>query len=117
MKNKVILSVLLVVCLMLFSGCNNEPKTLYQSESVEVVRNGNITTVFDLVTAEEYSFHSVRVKRSEAITEPYTPIDTDTIKIDIIPSGLRVYDKAEQTIFTIQRKYEHKKGCLFGTET
>ena len=92
------------MCLMLFAGCNNAPKMLYQSESVEVVREGNITLVSDLVADKEYSFRSVRVKRSESVSEPYTTVDTDTIKIEIIPSGLRVYDKAENKIFTIERK-------------
>ena len=56
MKNKLVLAVFLAVCLMLFSGCNNEPKTIYQSESVEVVRNGNIMVISDLVADKEYSF-------------------------------------------------------------
>lgn len=95
---------LLSMCLMLFAGCNNEPKTLYQSDGVTITREGNITLVSDLVADKEYSFRSVRVKRSEGVSEPYTTVDTDTIKIEIIPSGLRVYDKAENKIFTIERK-------------
>lgn len=95
---------LLSMCLMLFAGCNNEPKTLYQSESVEVVREGNKTAVYDLLADKEYNYITKRVKRLEGILEPYTTVDTDTIKIEIIPSGLRVYDKAENKIFTIERK-------------
>ena len=110
MKNKLVLAVLLSVCLMLFSGCNNEPKTIYQSENIEVVRNGNITVISDLVADKEYSFRSVRVKRSESVLEPHTAIETDTIKIEIIPSGLRVYDKTANKIFTYQRKSLHNKG-------
>lgn len=104
MKNKVAFVLLLSMCLMLFAGCNNEPKTLYQSESVEVVREGNKTAVYDLLADKEYNYITKRVKRSEGILEPYTTVDTDTIKIEIIPSGLRVYDKAENKIFTIERK-------------
>ena len=104
MKSKIAFAVLVSVCLMLFAGCNNEPKMLYQSESVEVVREGNKTAVYDLLADKEYSFRSVRVKHSESVFEPYTTVDTDTIKIEIIPSGLRVYDKAENKIFTIERK-------------
>ena len=110
MKNKLVLAVLLSVCLMLFSGCNNEPKTLYQSDTVEVVREGNITLVSDLVADKEYSFRSVRVKRSESVLESHTAIETGTIKIEIIPSGLRVYDKTANKIFTYQRKSLHNKG-------
>lgn len=104
LKNKVAFVLLLSMCLMLFAGCNNEPKTLYQSESVEVVREGNKTAVYDLLADKEYNYITKRVKRSEGILEPHTTVDTDTIKIEIIPSGLRVYDKAENKIFTIERK-------------
>ena len=95
---------LVAVCLVCFSACENEPKTLYQSESVEVVREGNKTAVYDLLADKEYNYITKRVKRSEGVLEPYTTVDTDTIKIEIIPSGLRVYDKAENKIFTIERK-------------
>ena len=110
MKSKIAFAVLVSVCLMLFAGCNNEPKTLYQSDSVEIVREGNKTAVYDLLTDKEYSFRSVRVKRSESVSEPYTTVDTDTIKIEIIPLGLRVYDKTANKIFTYQRKSLHNKG-------
>ena len=106
MKNKLVLAVLLLVCLMLFSGCNNEPKTLYQSESVEVVRNGNITLISDLIADKEYSFRSVRVKRSECVSEPYKSIDTDTINIETMPSGFRICDKtADKIIYITKNKF------------
>lgn len=110
MKNKVAFVLLVSVCLMLFAGCNNEPKTLYQSESVEVVREGNKTAVYDLLADKEYNYITKRVKRLEGVLEPYTTVDTDTIKIEIIPSGLRVYDKTANKIFTYQRKNLHNKG-------
>ena len=110
MKSKIAFALLVSVCLMLFAGCNNEPKALYQSESVEVVREGNKTAVYDLLADKEYSFRSVRVKRSESVLEPHTAIETDTIKIEIIPSGLRVYDKTANKTFTYQRKSLHNKG-------
>ena len=53
MRNKLVFALLLAVCLMLFSGYNNEPKTIYQSESVEVVCDGNITVISDLVADYE----------------------------------------------------------------
>lgn len=110
MKNKVAFVLLLSMCLMLFAGCNNEPKMLYQSDGVTITREGNITLVSDLVADREYSFRSVRVKRSKSVLEPHTAIETDTIKIEIIPSGLRVYDKTANKIFTYQRKSLHNKG-------
>lgn len=110
MKSKIAFAVLVSVCLMLFAGCNNEPRILYQSDGVTITREGNITLVSDLVADKEYSFRSVRVKRSESVLEPHTAIETGTIKIEIIPSGLRVYDKTANKIFTYQRKSLHNKG-------
>ena len=104
LKNKVAFVLLLSLCLMLFAGCNNEPKMLYQSDGVTITREGYKTAVYDLLADKEYNYITKRVKRSEGILEPYTTVDTDTIKIEIIPSGLRVYDKAENKIFTIERK-------------
>ena len=106
MKNKLVLAVLLSVCLMLFSGCNNEPKTIYQSENIEVVRNGNITVISDLVADKEYSFRSVRVKRTESVQRAYTSTDTDTINIETMPSGFRIYDKtADKIIYITKNKF------------
>ena len=91
---------------MLFSGCNNEPKTLYQSDGVTITREGNITLVSDLVADKEYSFRSVRVKRSESVSEPYKSIDTDTINIETMPSGFRIYDKtADKIIYITKNKF------------
>ena len=109
LKNKVAFVLLLSMCLMLFAGCNNEPKMLYQSNSVEIVREGK-TAVYDLLADKEYNYITKRVKRSEGVLEPHTAIETDTIKIEIIPSGLRVYDKTANKIFTYQRKSLHNKG-------
>lgn len=110
MKNKTALALLLCLCLLVFAGCNAEPKTLYQSDSVLIVREGVTTTVYDLEAEQEYTFRSVRVKCSEVVLEPHTAVETDTIKIEIIPSGLRVYDKTAGKIFTYQRKIAQNKG-------
>ena len=110
MKKKFIVALFLLLCVLLFAGCNSKPKIFYNSDSVQIVQDGNKTLVSDLVGDKEYSFRSVRVKRSESVSQPYTTVDTDTIKIEIIPSGLRVYDKTEKTIFTYRRKSLHNRG-------
>lgn len=111
-KNNIAKAIILLLCVCcLFAGCKTSaPKSLYKSDTVEVVRNGNKTAVYDLAADKKYNYITKRVKRSEAITEPYTTVDTDTIKIDIIPSGLSVYDKAKSTVFTVKRKCLHNKG-------
>ena len=110
MKIKIAFVLLLSMLLMMFAGCKSEPKTLYQSESVTIVREGNKTAVYDLIADKEYNFITKRVKRTEGVLEPCTSVDTDTIKIEVIPSGLRVYDKTANKIFTHQRKSLHNKG-------
>lgn len=112
-KNSIAKLVILLLCVCcLCSGCGrtSAPKSLYKSDTVEVVRNGNKTAVYDVAADKEYNYITKRVKRSEAITEPYTTVDTDTIKIDIIPSGLSVYDKAKSTVFTVKRNYLRNRG-------
>ncbi len=102
---------LLCVTVLLLSGCGSSaPETLYQSDNIQVVRSGTKTAVLDLVSDKEYNYTTRLVKRSEAVKEPYTTVDTDTVKIDIIPHGLRVYDKAENTVFTVKRNLLRKRG-------
>lgn len=111
-KNSIAKSIILLLCVCcLFTGCKTSaPKSLYKSDTVEVVRNGNKTAVYDVAADKEYNYITKRVKRSKAITEPYTTVDTDTIKIEIIPSGLSVYDKAKSTVFTVKRNYLRNRG-------
>ncbi len=97
-------ALLLAMCLLLFAGCGNEQKVLYRSNSVEVIREGNKTAVYDLLTDNEYNYKTVRVKRSDGVVEAYTAVDTDTIKIEVLPSAtLRIYDKSADKIITIRR--------------
>lgn len=104
--------VLCSVVVLMLSGCGSSaPETLYQSESVQVIRNGSNTAVLDLVSDKEYNYTTKRVKRTEGITEPYTSIDTDTVKVEIIPNGMRVYDKTVEKILTVKQKTLRKRGC------
>lgn len=97
-------ALLLAMCLLLFAGCGKEQKVLYRSNSVEVIREGNKTAVYDLLTGNEYNYKTVRVKRSDGVVEVYTAVDTDTIKIEVLPSAtLRIYDKSAEQVITIRR--------------
>lgn len=106
MKLKEIIETFLLValCTVLFVGCSNTPKTVYRSDSVIITREGVKTTVSDLLSDKEYTYTARRTKRTEAPTEAYTTVETETIKIEVIPSGLRVYDKAEGK--AIETKYQ-----------
>ena len=104
MKNKTALVLLLCLCVLVFAGCNTEPKVLYQSESLEVIREGNITTVYDLEADEQYTFRTVRVKRGEGVSVAHTAVDTSTVKVEVLPSAtLRIHDKTQEIILTIPK--------------
>lgn len=106
--------ILCSVVVLMLSGCGKSaPETLYQSESVQVIRNGSNTTVLDLVSDSEYNYTTKRVKRTEGVTEPYTSIDTNTVKVEIIPNGMRVYDKTEWKVLTVNQKSLRKRGCKY----
>lgn len=97
-------ALLLAMCVLLFAGCGNEQKVLYRSNSVEVIREGNKTAVYDLLTDDEYNYKTVRVKRSDGVVEAYTAVDSNTIKIEVLPSAtLRIYDKSAEKVITIRR--------------
>ena len=111
MKNKTALVLLLCLCVLVFAGCNTEPKVLYQSESLEVIREGNITTVYDLEADEQYTFRTVRVKRGEGVSATHTAVDTSTVKIEVLPSAtLRIHDKTQGEILTISRNFRQNGG-------
>lgn len=111
MNNYIKAFVLCSVVVLMLSGCGKSaPETLYQSESVQVIRNGSKTTVLDLISDSEYNYTTKRVKRTEGVTEPYASIDTDTVKVEIIPNGMRVYDKAQSKVFSITSQKRIKKG-------
>ena len=104
---KKIIALLIIACLLcsVFVACKNEPKTIYESNSVKIVSSGKNTTVYDICSNKEYNYTVKRVRRSESNFEAYTSVDTDTVKIDILPlGGLSIHDKQANKIFTIKRK-------------
>jgi hypothetical protein len=111
MNNKTALVLLLCLCVLVFAGCITEPKVLYQSESLEVIREGNITTVYDLEADEQYTFRIVRVKRGEGVSVAHTAVDTSTIKVEVLPSAtLRIHDKTQEKILTISKNFRRIWG-------
>ena len=111
MKNKAALACFVCLCVLVFAGCNTKPRVLYQSESLEVIREGVTTTVYDLEADEQYTFRTVRVKRGEGVSVAHTAVDTSTVKIEVLPSAtLRIHDKAHGKILTISRNFRQNGG-------
>ena len=104
MKNKAALACFVCLCVLVFAGCNTMPRVLYQSESLEIIREGVTTTVYDLEADEQYTFRIVRVKRGEGVSVAHTAVDTSTIKVEVLPSAtLRIHDKTQEKILTISK--------------
>ncbi|MGN1102646.1 MAG: hypothetical protein ACI4RG_10675, partial [Huintestinicola sp.] len=83
-----------------------QPRTLIDTDTLQIVREGAKMTVYDLAGNEQYNFKSVRVKRSDGEAEPYTAINTDTISIDILPHAvLRITDKTADKVYIIQKGF------------
>lgn len=92
---------------MLLSGCTNQSEaiTIYNSDSVRIVRTGDITTVSDLLADASYTFKVVRKKRSDGVVGGYTHVNTETIKIEVQPKAvLIVTDKQANKVCIVHRK-------------
>lgn len=104
MKKIVNIVLVFILSACVFTGCGVRTRTLYRSNTVEIVHNGAETAVFDLLNSEVYTYTTKRVKRSENHLKAYTSVDTDIVKVDILETGLQVTDKKANTVFTISRK-------------
>ena len=81
-----------------------QPQVLIDTDTLSVVRDGSTITVHDRVTDEVYTFHVVRVRRSDGVTESHRAIDTATISIDTIPhGGLKITDKTAGKVYIVRR--------------
>ena len=82
-----------------------QPKTVIDTDTLLVTRDGNITTVCDLVGDEQYHFRTVRIKRTDSPTEPHRAITTSTIEIEILPHGvLKITDRTAGKVYEIGRR-------------
>lgn len=104
MKNKICCVLALLMILSLLAGCSrHETLLLLDNDYLKITRTGAITTITDKNSGEVYTLHSVHKRRTEAKTEPYTAVDTPTIKIIIIPGGFQVVSGKTSYTFTIRR--------------
>lgn len=83
----IIAAALLLVLFMTLIYSADTRQILLDADTVEVTRQGRQITVLDKLTNREYKFISERKRRSEAAQERYTAIDTETMRIDILPGG------------------------------
>ena len=103
MKTKICCALILLMVLSLLAGCSQREILLLDNDYLNITRTGAITAITDKNSGEVYTLHSVHKRRTEAKTEPYTAVDTPTIKIIIIPGGFQVVSGKTSYTFTIRR--------------
>ena len=82
-----------------------QPKTVIDTDTLLVTREGAIATVCDLVGDEQYHFRTVRIKRTDSPTEPHRAITTSAIEIEILPHGiLKITDRTAGKVYEIGRR-------------
>lgn len=87
MRIPFLVMVSLLLVLSFLSWSLSQPHTLIDSNSLEIVSSGHLLTVSDRLSGQEYQFKRVHIRRSDALTAPYTAIESGTIRIDIVPGG------------------------------
>lgn len=85
--NSFAMAVILFALFMALIYSTDKPQMILAADTVEVIRQGQQITVLDKLTNREYKFTSERKRRSEVAQERYTAIDTETMRIDILPGG------------------------------
>lgn len=103
----IIMAVIMAVFFLI--GCTQrveipaEAFTVYETNSLKIVRQGAKTDVYDLAGNAHYGFTKKKVRKdpdAPKIREAKTGADTDTIKIQIFGGWILVEDKtAGKTIF------------------
>ena len=106
--NKIFVVAIVAALILAFVGglwYLQQPKTLIDTDTLLVTREGAITTVCDLVGDEQYHFRTVRVRRTDSPTEPHRAITTNTIEIEILPHGiLKITDRTAGKVYEIGRR-------------
>lgn len=94
----------LIASMIAFAWNFNQPKTLYTSDNVKVVKNGTKIAVTDVANQKEHTFKAKLKKHSDVKTAPKTAIDTENVKVTLLPGvGIEINDKKAGKIFTVKR--------------
>ena len=84
-----------------FAGCSKQQAaTLYDSDSLRIVREGAYTRIYDLAGDAEYTYHTHRTRAAQAVKEAAPGIDTETVKIQSVHTIIIITDKtAGKTLY------------------
>ena len=104
-KCLVILTVLL--CVISLAGCRGKPKVLLDTDLLKVEQEGAKIHVYDVLGDTVYNFRIVHKKPSNRVLEPYTAVDTPTLRIE---------QRHKEIILTVKKrkdKYTLRIGKIF----
>ena len=111
------LSLLIIILLMatMLSACRSraEPRKLLDNEYLEITQTGSKIDVYDVESNMTYTFYIRHKKPSKRLTEPYTAIDTPTLRIEKQYKKLLLTVKKSKEVFTIRINRIFPKISLF----
>ena len=108
MKKYIALLMALFITL-LFTSClsRTEPRKLLDDEYLEITQTGGKIDVYDVLSDTVYNFRIVHKKPSNRVLEPYTAVDTPTLRIE---------QRHKEIILTVKKrkdKYTLRIGKIF----
>ena len=112
MKKKICLILALMVLLSL-TGCISRTKTLLDTDLLKVEQEGAKIHVYDVSGGVTYTFYIRHKKPSNRVLEPYTAIDTPTLRIEKQYKELLLTVKKSKEVFTIRINRIFPKISLF----
>ena len=96
------------VLLAVFWNTHHQPQKvqlLVDTDTLQVTREGQTTVVNDRVSDNTHVFTTKRVRRSNAPTEPYRAVQSNTLTVDILPGGgLKVCDLTAGKVYCFTLK-------------
>ena len=98
-KCLVILTALLI--LLSFVGCREKPRILLDNEYLEITQTGGKIDVYDVESNMTYTFYIRHKNASKRLTEPYTAVNTPTLRIEKQYKKLLLTVKKSKEVFTI----------------
>ena len=102
MKKYIALLMALFITL-LFTSClsRTEPRILLNDEYLQITQTGGKIDVYDVLGDNVYYFRIVHEKPSNRVLEPYTAIDTPTLRIEKQYKKIILYVKRSEEIYTL----------------
>ena len=98
-KCLVILTALLI--LLSFAGCREKPRILLNDEYLQITQTGGKIDVYDVESNMTYTFYIRHKNASKRLTEPYTAVNTPTLRIEKQYKKLLLTVKKSKEVFTI----------------